>query len=158
MNKQLQEELIDSLSLILEKSEILDYDFIEFENDDDVNFFITPTLKSIKKEKNRFNFILYCSDERTLTLYCPTFYKLDEKDSVMFTLNAINNVNSRIAVGKVYLNQNNSSVVSYINRILFEDITKELTVELLEEYVKSFWMTSLEFYNEIKELKNEKND
>ena len=55
-----------------------------------------------------------------------------------------------MAIGKIYLNKTNNSVISYINRILFNDISRELTVELFEEYVRSFLMTSIEFYEQMK--------
>ena len=69
----------------------------------------------------------------------------------MYTLNALNNVNSKIALGKIYLNPNNSSVISYINSVLFNDITNELTTDLFEDYISSFIMASIQLYEEIKD-------
>lgn len=53
------------------------------------------------------------------------------------------------------MNSDNSSIISYLNRILFNDITKELTAELLEEYIDSFIITSIEFYKEMKVIVDE---
>lgn len=130
----------------------------EFE-DDDINFLIYPKLDLLPTdEEENFMFMIYCSDKKTLNIYCPTLYTLKNNDSAMFTLNAINIINSKVAIGKLYLNELNRSVISYLNRILFNDITQELTVELLEEYVKSFVITSVEFYKQMRKAYNDKND
>ncbi len=151
MNKREKRDLTIYISDILKKSKSVDYRLAEFKNDNDINFLVIPKLKSLKNEdENNFMFLMYCSDKTMLTIYCPTMYVLKDKDSAMYTLNAINNVNSNIAIGKIYLNKTNSSVISYINRILFNDITKELTIDLFEEYVHSFLMTSIEFYEQMK--------
>lgn len=159
MEKTLRDELTDFICSVLDKTTFFTYEIIEFDDDDDVNILVTPDLKSLKnKESANFAFMLYCSDKTMLTIYCPTLYRIKNKDSAIYTLNLINTVNSKIAVGKIYLNPKNSSVISYINRILFNDITKELTVELLEDYIKSFMLTSLHLYNEIKDERNDKNN
>ncbi len=151
MNKREKRDLTIYISDILKKSKSVDYRLAEFKNDNDINFLVIPKLKSLKNEdENNFMFLMYCSDKTMLTIYCPTMYVLKDKDSAMYTLNAINNVNSNIAIGKIYLNKTNSSVISYINRILFNDITKELTIDLFDEYVHSFLMTSIEFYEQMK--------
>lgn len=151
MNKKEKKDLTIHISNILEKSKSVDYRLVDFKNDNDINFFVMPKLKSLKtKDEHNFMFLMYCSDKTMLTIYCPTMYLLKDKDSAMYTLNAINNVNSNMAIGKIYLNKTNNSVISYINRILFNDISRELTVELFEEYVRSFLMTSIEFYEQMK--------
>lgn len=151
MNKREKRDLTIYISNILKKSKSVDYRLAEFKNDNDINFLVIPKLKSLKNEdENNFMFLMYCTDKTMLTIYCPTMYVLKDKDSAMYTLNAINNVNSNIAIGKIYLNKTNSSVISYINRILFNDIAKELTIDLFEEYVHSFLMTSIEFYEQMK--------
>lgn len=155
MDKQVREEIIEFLTKILNKSKKLEYEFVEIEDDEDINFFVTPKIKALKDDENRFNFIIYCSDKTTLTIYCPTFYRIKEDESLMFTLNAINVVNSKMAVGKIYLNNENGAVVSFINRILFNDITKELTVNLLDDYINSYFISVLEFYEQMKEMRND---
>lgn len=151
MDKLLRDELVNFLCTTLKKSNILEYELVEFEADDDINFFISPKLKNLKvKDKYKLKFLLYCSDETSLTIYCPTLYKLTDTDSLMYTLNAINIVNSKNAVGKIYLNNKNGSIISYVNRILFNDITNELTVDLLDDYVSAFWATTIEFYEQMK--------
>lgn len=152
MNKRERNRLITFLSNILKKSDISNYKLFELTDtkDNDINFIIVPNIKSIKNEDEyKFTFLLYCSDASTLTIYCPTVYKLSTNDSAMFTLNAINNVNSNLTIGKIYLNKINSSVISYINTILFNDITKELTVDLLDDYINSFLMTVIDFYEQM---------
>lgn len=158
MKKQEKNQLTIFLNSILSESKILEFYLADFE-DDDINFFIFPKLDLLPSdEEESFMFIIYCSDKKTLNIYCPTLYTLKNNDSVMFTLNAINIINSKVAIGKLYLNEFNRTVISYLNRILFNDITKELTVELLEDYVKSFIMTSVEFYKQMRETYHDKND
>lgn len=151
MNKNLENELKLFLSNIIENSNILDYHIADIEDDDDINFLIIPcfNMGNLKNE-NKFMSLMYCSDKRMLTIYCPTVYRLRNNDSIMLILNTINIVNSKIAVGKIYLNERNSSIISYINSILFNDMTIELTTELLEEYFRSFIMTVSEFYKQMK--------
>ena len=55
-----------------------------------------------------------------------------------------------MAVGKLYLNQQPDLVVSYINRILFNNILNELTPKLLDEYIESFLLTAFDFFNTMK--------
>lgn len=156
MKKKEKEKITLFLSSILENSNLFDYKIADIKNDYDVNFLIIPEIDSLDEDdKERFMFILYCSDISTLTIFCPSLYTLKDNDSIILTLNAINNVNSQIAVGKVYLNNKNDCVVSYVNRILFNDITKELTIDLLEEYANSFLITSIKFYEQMRILKND---
>lgn len=150
MNKGYKNDITDFLIGVLDKSDLFSYSMVDFD-DDDINFVVSPKLKSLKvKDKDKLRFILYCSDENVLTIYCPTLYRLTDKDSVIYTLDIINNVNSKIAIGKIYLNKNNSSVISYINRVLFNDMFKELTTDLLETYINSYLATSVEFYKQMK--------
>lgn len=150
MDKGYKNDIADFLIGVLDKSDLFSYSMVDFD-DDDINFVVSPKLKSLKvKDKDKLRFILYCSDKNVLTIYCPTLYRLTDKDSVMFTLDIINNVNSKIAIGKIYLNKNNSSVISYINRIIFNDMFKELTTDLLETYINSYLATSVEFYKQMK--------
>ena len=107
-------------------------------------------------ENIRLKLVLYCSDVKSITIYCPTLYKLRDSDSAMFTLNAINEVNSKIALGKIYLNSENNSVISYINRVLFCDLTTELTPDLLNDYMSAFLLTSLEFYKKMRQIVDDK--
>lgn len=153
MKTKRKEKLLKFLNKILNKIEDVEYELIDLE-DDDINFWVT--INSIKDdESNNMQFALYYSDNNTLTLFCPKVYKIRDNDSTMFLLNALNIVNTRIAVGKIYLNKNSNTVISYINRILFNDITKELTSDLLNSYIESFILCSLEFYNEMKGYLNE---
>ena len=85
-----------------------------------------------------------------MTIYCPLIYKLTDKDSAMYTLNAINETNNKIAMGKIYLNQNNNSVVSYINRVIFNNMTEDLSSKMMDEYIDSFLLCSIEFYKQMK--------
>lgn len=154
MDKIYKNEITDFLIKILDTSDLISYNLVDFE-DDDINFIVSPKLTSLKvKDKDKLKFILYCSGINVITIYCPTLYNLTDKDSVMYTLDVINNVNAKIAIGKIYLNNNNSSVISYINRILFNDIFKELSTDLLENYINSYLATSVEFYKLIKEGKS----
>lgn len=156
MNKKTRKQMIDFLEQTLSKSNILNYKYVNFEGDNDVNFIVIPKVDTKKlKEDIQLQLIIYCSDEESLSIYCPLMYKLGEKDSSMFTLNAINEVNSKIAVGKIYLNQNNNSVISYIYRALFNNIFEELTPELINDYIDAFLLTSIEFYMQMKEVINE---
>lgn len=151
MDKAHRNDITDFLIKILEKSDLISYTLVDFE-DDDINFIISPKLTSLKvKDKDKLRFILYCSDVNVITIYCPTLYKLTDKDSVMYALDVINNVNAKIAIGKIYLNKNNGSVITYINRILFNDIFKELSIDLLESYIQSYLWTAVEFYKQMKE-------
>lgn len=152
MKKELREKLALFVQNILKESKAIEeYKIVEFDNDEDLNFFVTPRLKSLKEGTGcNFSFLLYFTDERALTIYCPTVYRIEDHDSSIYTLNAINIVNSKIAVGKLYLNNQNSSIISYIDRVLFNDITKELTVGLVESYINSFLGTALNLYEEMK--------
>lgn len=152
MNKERYDEITERLIDIFEASNLIEYKAIQFYNDEDINFLVTPKIKLSKIKKNiDLKLIVYCSDEHELTIYCPTLFRLKDNDSVMYTLNALNIVNSKIAVGKIYLNPNNSSIISYINRVLFNDIVKELTTDLFEDYISSFIVTSIQLYEEIKD-------
>lgn len=158
MNKKTKDMLIIFFNNILKKSDLLNYQLVDFD-DDDVNFLVTPKIKSLKKyTDDQFMFILYCSDKTIMTIYCPTLYSLKNNDSAMFTLNAINNVNSKISIGKIYLNSINSSVISYVSTALFNDITKELTSNVLKEYIDSFIYTCIEFYKQMKVDINHENN
>lgn len=151
MKKSFQEKLTNFLITTLDKSQSFTYEIVEIEGDDDINFMVSPKLKSLKaKDKDKLNFLLYCSDESMLTIYCPNLYVLGDKDTLIGTLNNINIVNSKIAVGKIYLNKINNSRVNYINRILFNNIYNELTIDLLEEYINSYLATCVEFYKQMK--------
>lgn len=152
MNKKTKENLIHFLEELLKKSNILDFKYIDLPHDNDVNFIvILKTMENIK-----LKLVLYCSDVKSITIYCPTLYKLRDSDSAMFTLNAINEVNSKIALGKIYLNSENNSVISYINRVLFCDLTVELTSDLLNDYMGAFLLTSLEFYKKMRQIVDDK--
>ena len=151
MENLFQEKLTNFLIKILDQSQSFTYEMVKIEGDEDINFMISPILKSLKaKDKTKLNFLLYCSDESMLTIYCPNLYSLQDKDTLMGTLNNINIVNSKIAVGKIYLNKFNNSRVNYVNRILFNNIYNELTIEILEEYINSYLATCVEFYKQMK--------
>ena len=103
MNKKEKKDLTIHISNILEKSKSVDYRLVDFKNDNDINFFVMPKLKSLKtKDEHNFMFLMYCSDKTMLTIYCPTMYLLKDKDSAMYTLNAINNVNSN-KIGRAHV-------------------------------------------------------
>lgn len=156
MDRREKEKMIDFLTKLLDKSNILNYKYFDFEGDNDVNFLAIPKVDNKKlKEEIQLQLIIYCSDNKNLSIYCPLIYKLLDKDSLMFTLSAINEVNSKIAIGKIYLNKNNNSVVSYIYRVLFNNIYEELTPELMNDYIDAFLLTSIEFYAKMKEFINE---
>lgn len=156
MDKNSKEKLIVFLSDILEKSNISNFKYANFEGDNDINFIVMPKMDNNKlSEDVPLRLIIYCSDDQSLSIYCPLLYKLLDKDSLMFTLSAINKVNNRIAVGKIYLNDNNNSVISYIYRALFNNIYQDLTPELLNDYIDAFLLTSIEFYSAMKEVINE---
>lgn len=137
------------LEELFEKSN-LSYQYCDL-NDDDINFFVRPKLES-KKIKNpiALQLLIYCSDIKTLTIYCPLIYKLTNEDSAMFTLNAINETNNKIAMGKIYLNQDNNSVVTYINRVIFNNMINDLSSGMMNEYIESFLLCSMEFYKQMK--------
>lgn len=156
MNKKIRKQMIDFLDQTLSKSNVLNYKYVDFDGDSDVNFIVIPKVDTKKlKEDIQLQLIIYCSDQESLSIYCPLMYKLGEKDSSMFALNAINEVNNKIAVGKIYLNQNNNSVISYIYRALFNNIFGELTPELINDYIDAFLLTSIEFYVKMKEVLHE---
>ncbi len=149
MNKIAKEKIIDFLEKLFKKAN-LSYKYIEL-NDNDINFFVNPKLESKEiKDKIFLRLLIYCSDEKALTIYCPLIYKLTDKDSAMYTLNAINETNNKIAMGKIYLNQNNNSVVSYINRVIFNNMTEDLSSKMMDEYIDSFLLCSIEFYKQMK--------
>lgn len=155
MNADTKERIISFLDSLLGKANVLNYKYVDFD-DDDVNFIVIPKVDTKKlKENIQLQLIIYCSDEESLSVYCPLMYKLKDNDSTMYTLNAINEVNSRIAIGKVYLNQNNNSIVSYIYRGLYNNIFEELTPELINDYIDAFLLSSIEFYSQMKEVINE---
>lgn len=156
MSKKIRKQMIDFLEEILSKSNVLNYKYVDFDGDSDVNFIVIPKVDIKKlKEDIQLQLFIYCSDPKSLSIYCPLMYKLGEKDSSIFTLNAINDVNNKIAVGKIYLNQNNNSVISYIYRALFNNIFEELTPELINDYIDAFLLTSIEFYMKMKEALHE---
>ncbi len=156
MDKREREKMIDFLDEILSKSNILNYKYIDLEGDKDANFLVIPKVDNKKlKENIQLQLIIYCSDVESLSIYCPLLYKLLDKNSLMYTLSAINEVNSKIAVGKIYLNKDNNSIISYIYRALFNDIYKELTPDLINDYIDAFLLTSIEFYSQMKEVINE---
>lgn len=150
MDNNAKEYIKTFISKVLSKSNIANYKSVDLE-DDDINYIVTPKLNGLRMKNNiKLQFILYCSDENSLTLYCPILYKIKNNDSVMYTLNTINAINSKMAIGKIYLNHGNGSVVAYINRILFTNITSELTPTLLDKYIQAFLLCSLKFYREMK--------
>lgn len=149
MKDTTREYIINHISQILDNSKKLKYKLVDL--DEDINFLITTNFSSSKlKNKINIQFLLYCSDEHQLTIYCPTLFRLESDGSIMYTLNAINRVNSKIAVGKIYLNSENATTISYINRILFNNIIDDLTTELFDDYLSSFIFTCAELYEEIK--------
>lgn len=153
MTKKTKEKLRVFLNKLLEESNVDKYEFIDFE-DGDINFFVTPKLRGTTiPTETKFQFILYCSEYSVITLYCPIIYKLGVKDSIIYTLNTINNVNNKIAVGKIYMS-NNDMTVSYINRIIFNDLTTELTPNLLSQYIEAYLYCAMEFYTQMKVVKD----
>lgn len=150
-----KQNIINFLKELFQKTEMI-YEYIDLA-DDDINFIVRPKLER-KKSKDSFalSLLIYCSDVKTLTLYCPLIYKLTNKDSAIYTLNAINETNNKIAMGKIYLNQNNNSVVTYINRVIFNNMIEDLSPKMMEEYIDSFLLCSIEFYKQMKrDLVNE---
>lgn len=144
-----RECIINHISQILDNSKKLKYKLVDV--DEDINFLITFKFRSSDLEnKIKIQCLLYCSDEHQLTIYCPTLFRLESDGSIMYILNAINRVNSKIPVGKIYVNSENATIISYINRILFNNIINELTSELFEDYLSSFIVTCAELYEEIK--------
>lgn len=152
MNKKIKEKLTSFLVDLFNKSNILQHELLDLD-DNDINFLVIPKIDN-KKLKNtiKLQLIIYCSDDGSLTIYCPLIYKLQDTDTMMFTLNAINEVNNRIALGKIYLNRNNNSVISYVNKILFNNIINELTPELLNEYIEAFILCCVGFYGQMKQV------
>lgn len=150
MNKKTKEELRTFLKDLFSKSNVVEYSLADFIDDGDINFIISPNTGR-HKIKNDFKLMLlvYCSDMKSLTMYCPLVYRLNEEDSIMFTLNAINNTNNKISLGKIYLNDDNGSI-SYINKILFDNMINDLTTDMMNEYIESFLFCSLELYNQMK--------
>lgn len=156
MEKKERLKMINFLSDILSKSNISDFKHIELENDKDVNFLISPKIKYKNKEENiQLQLMIYCSDNESLSIYCPLLYKLLDKDSLVYTLSSINEVNSKVAIGKIYMNKDNNSVISYIYRALFNNIYEELTPQLINDYIDAFLLASIEFYSKMKEVVNE---
>ena len=156
MEKKERLKMINFLSDILSKSNISDFKHIELENDKDVNFLISPKIKYKNKEENiQLQLMIYCSDNESLSIYCPLLDKLLDKDSLVYTLSSINEVNSKVAIGKIYMNKDNNSVISYIYRALFNNIYKELTPQLINDYIDAFLLTSIEFYSKMKEVVDE---
>jgi hypothetical protein len=144
-----RKNLIDHIIQVLDNSKLIKYKLVDI--DEDINFLITPIVKIPEIENTlSIHFILYCSDEHELTIYCPMLFRLEADGSIMYMLNAINNVNSKIAIGKIYLNSKNTTTISYINRVLFNDITNEFTTKLFEDYLSSFIFASIELQKEIK--------
>lgn len=152
MTKGKKESIDKFLSEILNESEMVNHYEVSDFGDEDINYIVSPKLNGLNVKNNKLQFILYCSGKESLTLYCPILYKVKDTDSLMYTLNIINNINSEMAIGKIYLNQNNSTVVAYLNRVLFTDITNELTPTLLNEYIHAFLLCSIKFYHEVKEI------
>ena len=150
MNKKTKDELTNFLKNLFSKSNVAKYLPAKFEDDDDVNFIIVPKTGK-HKVNNEFELLVlvYCSDEKSLTMYCPLIYKLKYDEPTIFALNAINNTNNKISIGKIYLNHENNSI-SYINKILFNNMIHDLTPDMMNEYIESFLFYSLEFYNQIK--------
>ncbi len=146
MNYYSKDMLSKFLDKTLKETSISDFQKVNIDNDSDINYILVPNLD----ENTKLNILLYCTDKKTLTLFCPILYKTKYQDSIIFTLNVINTVNSRMAVGKLYLNQQPDLVVSYINRILFNNILNELTPKLLDEYIESFLLTAFDFFNTMK--------
>lgn len=137
------------LSDLFNQSNILDYKCVDI--DDDINYLVTPKLTNKKiKDNFKLSLLVYCSNAKSLTIYCPRVYKLKNEDSAMYTLNAINETNSKIALGKIYLNKENNSVISYINRVIFNNITTDLTPKMMNEFIDSFLYSCIEFYNQMK--------
>lgn len=150
MTKKAKEELTNFLEDLFRKSNVVKCVPAKFDNDDDVNFIIVPKTGT-RKIQNDFELLVlvYCSDVKSLTMYCPLIYKLKCEDSTMFTLNAINNANNKISLGKIYLNYD-TGAISYINKILFDNMINDLTPDMMNEYIESFLFYSLEFYNQMK--------
>lgn len=149
-NKNQREKIKSFLSELFKKSNVENFEYVDLE-DDDVNFSVTPRLTS-KKIKNdiRLNLLIYSSGLKSLTVYCPRIYKMQNDDSTMFTLNAINETNSTISLGKIYLNKVNNSVISYVNQIIFNDITTDLSPTMMNEYIEAFLFCSIEFHEQMK--------
>lgn len=156
MTKNERKEMIDFLEDIFDNSNILNYKYVDIDGDNDVNFFVIPKINNKKlKQDIQIQLLIYCSDDGSLSFYCPLMFKLEDKDSLMFVLSVINDVNNKIAVGKVYLNKDNNSIVSYIYRALFNNIYNELTPDLVNDYIDAFLLTSYEFYSQIKGIIHE---
>ena len=150
INKNKKEKIKFFLSELFKQSNIEKFEYVDLD-DDDVNFFVTPRLTNKNKKNDiKLNLLIYCSGLKSLTVYCPKIYKLQNNDSTMFTLNAINETNSTISLGKIYLNKVNNSVISYINQIIFDDITTDLSPEMMNEYIEAFLFCSIEFYEQMK--------
>lgn len=150
MRKKTKEDLSNFLVKLFSKSNVAKHMPAKFQDDDDVNFIIIPKTGN-RKIQNDFELLVlvYCSDAQSLTMYCPLIYKLNDNDSIMKTLNAINTTNSKISLGKIYLNYDNGCV-SYINTILFDNMMNDLTPQMMNEYIETFLYYSIEFYNQIK--------
>lgn len=99
--KKTSRKLTAFLEDVLNKVDNIRFGLRELENDKDINFFVS-TEKQYHGLGNDYNFsfIMYCSNEKSLSIYCPTLYRIKDNDSAMYTLNAINAVNSRIAIGR----------------------------------------------------------
>lgn len=155
MDKKIKNNLKKFMDGILKETYLESYKIVEID-DKDLNYLVKVKLDNAKVIK----FIIYCSDRKSLTIYCPIVYKLENDDEkIMPILNVINNVNCSMAVGKLYLGNKDKLTVTYINRVLFNDITSELTPALLDTYVTAYIFACLEFYEQMKSEKqlNEEN-
>lgn len=156
MLKYTKDKIEKHLLKVLRNSNVLYYKNINNLHRKNINFIVIPKLKNNMPDNlSNFQFLLSCSDKTAMSIICPMVYKTKDKDSLLYTLNAINTVNSKMAIGKLFLNQNPDLIVSYFNRILFNDITTELTSKLFNAYIDSFLLYSLDFYKQMKDKTNE---
>jgi len=155
-----KEILKNNLEYFFEKLDI-HYQNFNLDNEDELIYMlhINPYkyIKSeILKSIGYIRVILSSSiEQNTIAIACTGIYKLKDADSLLSTLVAVNNANSKLLFGNIFL-RNKNEEISYYYRNKFKEITEDLDENNFKSIITSLVSAIIIIYTELEETEGKR--
>ena len=134
------------------KNNTINYRLVNLENDPDINYLISVNSADVINNVEVINMLLYFTDNNEMGIYVFNVYKLNDGDSTLKLLNAINNANSLAPYGK-FLFDEKRGVVYYYSKLKLENIMIELKDSIFNDYIHEALVAIMSLYQEIGKIR-----
>ena len=134
------------------KNNTIKYRLVNLENDPDINYLISVNSADVINNVEVINMLLYFTDNNEMGIYVFNVYKLNDGDSTLKLLNAINNANSLAPYGK-FLFDEKRGVVYYYSKLKLENIMIELKDSIFNDYIHEALVAIMSLYQEIGKIR-----